>query len=153
MLYGPWAVHNRPKFMHLHRSHPTTCYANGNSGSLPLPFEIWVSQQKLDTQQEERTRGTSFFLKSIWSGCSIFQNTKFLENSMAENNSNFSWCGDIHSLNENHHSPGLFEHCKAMTLTSPKQNYKVLPKMKTRRRGGKKEVAWSHVEKKRNKVQ
>ena len=32
--------HNRPKLLHLHRSPPNTCYARGNSGSSPLPFEI-----------------------------------------------------------------------------------------------------------------
>ena len=31
--------HNRPKLLHLHRSPPNTCYARGNSGSSPLPFE------------------------------------------------------------------------------------------------------------------
>ena len=39
----PWKAdreHNRPKLLHLHRSPPNTCYARGNSGSSPLPFEI-----------------------------------------------------------------------------------------------------------------
>lgn len=31
-----------PKFVHLHRSHPNTCYARRNSGSLPLPSEMNV---------------------------------------------------------------------------------------------------------------
>ena len=33
---------NRPKLLHLHRSPPSTCYAKGNSGSSPLPFEAKV---------------------------------------------------------------------------------------------------------------
>ena len=36
--------HNRPKLLHLHRSPPNTCYARGNSGSSPLPFETRALQ-------------------------------------------------------------------------------------------------------------
>ena len=40
--------HNRPKLLHLHRSPPNTCYARGNSGSSPLPFETKSWSNDLD---------------------------------------------------------------------------------------------------------
>ena len=40
------AIQNGPKLMQLHCSHPNTCYARRNSGSLPLPFEINVLNTK-----------------------------------------------------------------------------------------------------------
>ena len=54
--------HNRPKLLHLHRSPPNTCYARGNSGSSPLPFERKI-------QKESRLRNNDQFskLSNSWS--------------------------------------------------------------------------------------
>ena len=46
--------HNRPKLLHLHRSPPNTCYARGNSGSSPLPFEIWQETQQKQEQEQQQ---------------------------------------------------------------------------------------------------
>ena len=64
---GPFkreAIHHGPKLMQLHRSHPNTCYARGNSGSLPLPFEMrtvlilahmgWVNCVKSAPESKQR---------------------------------------------------------------------------------------------------
>ena len=37
---------NTSKLLYLHCSRPNTCYARGNSGSLPLPFEIMQTMFK-----------------------------------------------------------------------------------------------------------
>ena len=51
--------HNEPKLMQLHHSHPNTCFARGNSGSLPLPFAIKHKQEEqLDKIKSRGMRDT-----------------------------------------------------------------------------------------------
>ena len=64
--------HNRPKLLHLHRSPPSTCYAKGNSGSSPLPFEAKVQYPTIAGQS--RQRYIYIYNKSMYMQCICIDN-------------------------------------------------------------------------------